>query len=361
MALPLIHPGEILREKLATLDVKAAELSRQINVPANRLTQIMKGLRSVTGDTALRLGHWFEMDPHFWMQLQSTYDIRLAAQKASGNIAALPTHTTHKAEQDAQHRAATMQTIAITNQAGGVGKTMLAVHLAWYLAEGGARVLFVDLDGLGSATKVLRDERQIGQAANLFEADATMPSTAEVGISVMGTDTRIERVRRAQVFNVVRNFKSIGTVFDYCVVDTPSAWDARNFAAMTVCDHLLAPIELKSFALDGVGWLVRSIAAVEEEGRQGRPINFLGLIASRFNGRDACEHSGLRALREKGGTKTIFPGVLTIRDEYEQAMNDRVPVWTIKSFGAKVAGAEIRAILATVRERISATRTKKEA
>jgi chromosome partitioning protein len=244
-----------------------------------------------------------------------------------------------------------MQTIVINNQKGGVGKTMLAVHLAWFLAEEGARVLFVDLDGQGNSSKVLQGERQVGSAADLFDANGRMPTEAEAGISVMGRDARIEGVQLAGVTNVVRHFKALGEVFDFCVFDTPPAWDARNFAAMAVCDHLLAPIELKSFALDGVAQLLRSVQAVEEKGRQGRKINFLGLIASRFNSHDAGERGNLKAVLEKVGTKLMFPGVITVRGSYEQAMNDRVPVWSIKSSGAKVAGAEIRGILTTVRDR----------
>ncbi|HWG05057.1 MAG TPA: HigA family addiction module antitoxin, partial [Beijerinckiaceae bacterium] len=59
MARPAIHPGEILAEELAELGISPTELSRQIAVPPNRVTQIIKGQRSITGDTALRLGHWF--------------------------------------------------------------------------------------------------------------------------------------------------------------------------------------------------------------------------------------------------------------------------------------------------------------
>jgi antitoxin HigA-1 len=60
MARPAIHPGEILAEELAEIGVTATELARQLRVPANRFTQILHGNRAITGDTALRLGHWFE-------------------------------------------------------------------------------------------------------------------------------------------------------------------------------------------------------------------------------------------------------------------------------------------------------------
>jgi antitoxin HigA-1 len=86
-----VHPGEVLKEELDALGVSAAELARQIAVPPNRLSQIINGKRAVTGDTALRLGHWFRIDPQFWMNLQAQFEL-VNAQKAEGdNIMALPT------------------------------------------------------------------------------------------------------------------------------------------------------------------------------------------------------------------------------------------------------------------------------
>ena len=64
--------------------------SLQIRVPANRISQILAGKRSVTGDTALRLGHWFGMSPAFWLNLQSLYELRRANQAAGREIAKLP-------------------------------------------------------------------------------------------------------------------------------------------------------------------------------------------------------------------------------------------------------------------------------
>ncbi len=91
MARTPIHPGEILADELEELGVSPTELSRQIRVPANRITQIVNGKRAITGDTALRLAHWFGTSPQFWMNLQALYDVRLAEQQAGPEIKRLPT------------------------------------------------------------------------------------------------------------------------------------------------------------------------------------------------------------------------------------------------------------------------------
>ena len=91
MALTAIHPGEHLAEELQALDMSAAELARKIDVPTNRVTQILNGTRAITGDTALRLAHFFGTSAQFWLNLQSLYDLRLAQEKAGKSIKALPT------------------------------------------------------------------------------------------------------------------------------------------------------------------------------------------------------------------------------------------------------------------------------
>lgn len=85
-----IHPGEHLADELRELGITAAELSRQIDVPVNRITGIIHGQRGITADTALRLGHWFGTTPQFWMNLQQLYELRLAENEVGTEIAALP-------------------------------------------------------------------------------------------------------------------------------------------------------------------------------------------------------------------------------------------------------------------------------
>jgi addiction module HigA family antidote len=86
-----IHPGEHLAEELKELRMSAAELARQLNVPTNRVTEILNGRRAITGDTALRLAHFFGTTAEFWLNLQSLYEIRLAQRKSGKSIKALPT------------------------------------------------------------------------------------------------------------------------------------------------------------------------------------------------------------------------------------------------------------------------------
>jgi len=91
MPVPAIHPGEHLAEELRELEMSAAELARQIEVPTNRITEILNGRRAITGDTALRLAHFFGTTAEFWLNLQSLYEIRIAQRRVGKSIKALPT------------------------------------------------------------------------------------------------------------------------------------------------------------------------------------------------------------------------------------------------------------------------------
>jgi antitoxin HigA-1 len=91
MKVMAIHPGEHLAEELREIEMSAAELARKLRVPTNRITSILNGQRTVTGDTALRLAHFFGTSPEFWLNLQSLYELRLAKKKAGKTIDELPT------------------------------------------------------------------------------------------------------------------------------------------------------------------------------------------------------------------------------------------------------------------------------
>ncbi len=87
----VVHPGGILKEELAEIGITPTAFAREIDVPPNRVSQIIAGKRSITGDTALRFGHWFGVEPQFWLNLQSQYDLALAEQHTGEKVRELPT------------------------------------------------------------------------------------------------------------------------------------------------------------------------------------------------------------------------------------------------------------------------------
>ncbi|MCF8128210.1 MAG: HigA family addiction module antidote protein [Deltaproteobacteria bacterium] len=73
-----VHPGEVLKDELAGIGMSANAFAQALHVPTNRITAILKGTRSVTADTALRISHFFGTTPEFWLNLQTSYDLKVA-------------------------------------------------------------------------------------------------------------------------------------------------------------------------------------------------------------------------------------------------------------------------------------------
>lgn len=85
--LPPVHPGEVLNEEfLAPLDLSQSKLAMSIRVPAPRISEIVRGKRAITADTALRLGRFFGTTPQFWMNLQSRYDLETTEDELGGRL-----------------------------------------------------------------------------------------------------------------------------------------------------------------------------------------------------------------------------------------------------------------------------------
>lgn len=91
MFIRAVHPGIVLKDELDELGITPTEFSRQIEVPPNRVSQIIAGKRSITGDTALRFGHWFGTNPQFWLNLQAQFELVQADRETGDSIRHLPT------------------------------------------------------------------------------------------------------------------------------------------------------------------------------------------------------------------------------------------------------------------------------
>jgi addiction module HigA family antidote len=81
-----IHPGEILKDELAEIGMTANAFAQALHVPANRITAIINGNRSITADTALRISRFFGTTPEFWLNLQTAYDLKIARQAVGNKV-----------------------------------------------------------------------------------------------------------------------------------------------------------------------------------------------------------------------------------------------------------------------------------
>ena len=81
-----IHPGEVLKEELAEINMSANAFAQALHVPANRITAILSGTRSITADTALRISLFFGTTPEFWLNLQTSYDLKVARKSVGKKV-----------------------------------------------------------------------------------------------------------------------------------------------------------------------------------------------------------------------------------------------------------------------------------
>ena len=91
MARTPIHPGDVLADELVELKMSASALARELKVPANRITQIIAGKRTISVKTALRLGKWFGTGPHLWLNMQQAYELDLASLEINDTLSKIKT------------------------------------------------------------------------------------------------------------------------------------------------------------------------------------------------------------------------------------------------------------------------------
>ncbi len=82
-----VHPGEILHEELEELGMSAKAIAAELGVPQNRISDILRGRRGITADTALRLARYLNTTPQLWLNLQKAYELRMAELEAGKDIA----------------------------------------------------------------------------------------------------------------------------------------------------------------------------------------------------------------------------------------------------------------------------------
>ena len=254
--------------------------------------------------------------------------------------------------------------ISFANQKGGVGKSTICLQTVFHLQEAGFRVLAIDLDPQGNTSSRL--SQQEGEytgtpSAFLFREDYTdiRPMRCARGMDLIWTEkndpelSEIESMPLNCVLNPINNLKASGILehYDYVAVDCPPSLGRKLVAALTMSTHVICPVQVSGFALDGVEGLLNTIINVQEElnpdlENTGMVINNLNLNRNFPSHLRACEQ-----LRE-AVPDLVYTAEIGLRGKLDEANNLGVPVWSIKTTSARDAAKDIRAVINELMEKV---------
>lgn len=235
-----------------------------------------------------------------------------------------------------------MKTLVVMNEKGGVGKTNIVAHAAWYFSER-LRTLVIDLDQQANLTTTLGAYLSSTESVELFVDAVRVPSMGLLTVTRSTRDLLRVESGDAEVIETFRDsLASMADDYDVCVIDTPPSLTNRTFGALLAADAILAPIGINDYSLQGVTELLRAIKGVSQHYERAEP-KFLGLLPSIFDRKSRRERELFEGLAEAVG-KLLFPGIVAKRDAYAKAASDSEPVWKMKGAAAREAAQEIRAV-----------------
>jgi chromosome partitioning protein len=245
-----------------------------------------------------------------------------------------------------------MPTIVIANQKGGVGKSTLSCLFAWWLAEHGCpRVLVIDLDAQGNASRSLAAHRCGHSSLALFSEEPMAIGPRPAGLTLLAAEPGLAEIDSVPTAPAVfrRQLARISGEFDAVVIDTPPVLGRRMVASLVAAEFVACPIELEEYSIDGVASMLRTIYGVRT--RWNPSLQLVGIVANRFNHHSAAQKRALTTLLARY-SEFVLPARIATRSAIPEALSLGMPVWRLPKSSAREASAEIDQVFMLMHRRM---------
>lgn len=249
-----------------------------------------------------------------------------------------------------------MKVLTFANQKGGVGKTALAVHTAFFLAEQKYRVVVIDLDPQENASFTLKPHALPLVASDLFQ-DKELPeiSVDADNLALIPGDSKLVNVDRAEMSVIGTFMKQLGVIaknFDVAIIDTSPSLSVRTTAALFGADFVASPVQVETYSVQGTKKLLQTVIGVQDRKRQsGSDLKFVGMLPNMVNNTSPMHKANLKQMVE-AYPQYVMPFKISNRTSIGEALADRIPVWKLGKSAAREAGKEMREALAEIQKRI---------
>jgi chromosome partitioning protein len=261
----------------------------------------------------------------------------------------------HAESQSPKNNLATMKTIVVGNQKGGVGKTTIASHIAWYLAAAGKRVLVIDADPQGNLTAVVNGTVIDIDLPSMFTADYVEAGAIadEPGIYKIAASRTLAMLTPndgALLQRFAANLRRYAGTIDYVVIDTAPTLAPWLLSIYLAADFVVIPFHLEPLSMVGIEHQLRVLLGLKQ--KVGASFDF-GLVISTYDGMKPDQRVEIESIVQRF-LKALIPGRVTKRQSYVRIANEQGPVWNMPGAGAKEAGREIKAVIQEIMKRVEA-------
>ncbi len=253
-----------------------------------------------------------------------------------------------------------MKTLTLTNQKGGVGKSAIVCQFAYYLSKQGHKVLVIDLDHQGNASKALQTS---GLAHTLPVAGSKLLTEGfnefadpQAVITLIAADSELSRLeKQPEKHNRFANhlsaaLKAASPFFDVCLIDTNPCPDIRMTASLVVTDYVLSPVQLNQEALDGIAGLLGMIQGIKKA--LNPKMNFIGILPNLVEATPFQKKNFEQLARHFASLMILLDdqkiAAIPTRTAVAEAQAAGQPIWGLAKTSAKDAWKQIQPVFTKI-------------